>query len=107
MCWWGVAFFCASPAEWIEGDVTGVVVSAGRFVVWEEELCVCWEPEGSGPRDRLSSSQALRKVFRGGGGGIVTILYLFVLLRLVPAACCSQRGERQLFVNSLWGFAGL
>lgn len=23
----GVAFFCASPAEWIEGDVTGAVVS--------------------------------------------------------------------------------
>ena len=66
--WCGVAFFCASPAEWIEGDVSGAVVSAGCFVVWEEELCVCWEPEGLRPRDRLSSSQALRKVFRGGGG---------------------------------------
>ena len=39
----------------------------------------------------------------GGGGVIVTILYLFVLLRLLPA----PRGERQLFADSLCGFAGL
>ena len=86
--------------------MTGVVVSAGCFVVWEEELGVCREPEGSGPRDRLSSSQALRNLFPGGGG-IVTILYLFVLLRPLPVGLAAQRGERQLFVNSLWGFAGL
>ena len=43
----------------------------------------------------------------GGGGGIVTILYLFVLLRLLPALLPVPRGERRFFANSLCGFAGL